>query len=181
MKKHLKFIFVSPAKAGALKIPAFAGKAGIIVLLLVFAALTLGACNEKHVPNADPTRHITIISRDGKEHGFNIELALTPQQQEIGLMGRTEMPKDSGMLFVFSQESERSFWMKKTLIPLDMIFIRKDGTIGHVHDSAIPNDLTSVPSNGPALAVLELNGGVAKKFGIEAGDKIRHPFFGAAP
>ncbi len=146
-------------------------------LIVFFALLALCACDQKHVPNVDPTRHLTIISRDGKEHGFNIELALTPQQQEIGLMGRTEMPKDAGMLFVFASEDKRAFWMKNTLIPLDMIFIRKDGTIGHVHDSAVPNDLTSISSEGPALAVLELNGGITKKFGIVAGDKVKHPFF----
>jgi len=147
-------------------------------LALVLSVLVLFGC-DTHKPNPDPTRHLVIVSRDGKEHGFNIELALTPQQQQIGLMNRTEMPKDEGMLFVFPDESEHGFWMKNTLIPLDMVFIKRDGTIHHIHDSAKPNDLTSIPSQGPVLAVLELNGGIAKKLGIVPGDKIKHPFFSA--
>lgn len=130
--------------------------------------------------NADATRQLTIVARDGKSHVFHIELALTPQQQQHGLMGRTEMAKDAGMLFYFGAEQERGFWMKNTLIPLDMLFIRKDGTIGRVHDSAKPNDLTGIRSEGPAAAVLELNGGTAKKLGIVAGDTVHHPFFGNA-
>jgi hypothetical protein len=147
-----------------------------------FMALTLGllclvpsACRAQ---NADATKQVTIVSRDGKEHVFHVELALTPQQQAHGLMGRTQMAEDAGMLFVFPAEGERSFWMKNTLIPLDMLFIKKDGTIMRAHDAAKPNDLTSIKSNGPALAVLEINGGVAKKLGIMDGDSVRHPFFG---
>lgn len=145
--------------------------------MMFFALLCVlpAACRAQ---NADPTRQVTIISRDGKSHVFHVELALTPQQQAHGLMGRTEMAEDAGMLFLFPTEDERSFWMKNTLIPLDMIFIKEDGTILSVHDSARPNDLTSVKSNGPALAVLEINGGVAKKLGIRDGDTVRHPFFG---
>ena len=146
-----------------------------LTLFLAFLCLLPAACRAE---NSDSTKQLTIIARDGKSHLFHIELALTPQQQAQGLMGRTEMAEDAGMLFLFPAEGERGFWMKNTLIPLDMIFIKKDGTIHHVHDSAKPNDLTSVKSNGPVLAVLELNGGVAKKLGIVAGDKVKHPFFG---
>lgn len=149
--------------------------AAIMMLALVFPA----AC--KAESNVDATKRITIISRDAKPHVFRVELALTPQQQAQGLMGRTSMDKDAGMIFLFPEEAERSFWMKNTLIPLDMIFIREDGTISKVHDSAKPHDLTSVKSEGPALAVLELNGGTAKKLGISAGDLVKHPFFGSAP
>lgn len=148
----------------------------IILASMMFLALVFpAAC--KAEGNADPTRQITIVSRDGKKHEFRIELALTPAQQSQGLMGRTSMDADAGMLFVFPDEAERSFWMKNTLIPLDMIFIRKDGSIIKVHDSAKPQDLTSVKSEGPAFAVLELNGGEAKKRGIVAGDTAKHPFF----
>lgn len=146
--------------------------AATMVLALVFPA----AC--KAESNVDQTKRVTIVSRDGKSHVFHIELALTPQQHAQGLMGRTSMDKNAGMLFLFPVEEERSFWMKNTLIPLDMLFIREDGTISKAHDSAQPHDLTSVKSDGPVLAVLELNGGTAKKLGIVAGDVARHPFFG---
>ena len=149
-------------------------------LLLAFLLLGIGVCanNAQAGSNSDPTRSLAIVSRDGKTHEFQIELALTPQQQVHGLMGRTKMAKDAGMLFYFPKEDERAFWMKDTLIPLDMLFIKKDGTIHSIHDSAKPNDLTSVKSNGPVQAVLELNGGTAKHLGIKAGDKVRHVFFG---
>ena len=147
---------------------------------LFLAILFLTGCGEasSSSSNADPTRQLTIIARDGRAHIFEIELALTPQQQAQGLMDRTEMPKDHGMLFYFGSEAKRSFWMKNTLIPLDMVFIRSNGVIANVRDSAVPNDLTSVHSDGEVAAVLELNGGVAKKLGIVAGDKAMHPFFG---
>lgn len=148
------------------------------VLLAFSLALLCFLPSACRAQNADATKQVTIITRDGKEHVFHVELALTPQQQAHGLMGRTEMAEDAGMLFLFPGEDERSFWMKNTLIPLDMVFIKKDGTILRVHDSAVPNDLTSIKSNGPALAVLEINGGVAKKLGIMDGDTVRHPFFG---
>lgn len=145
-------------------------------IFLAFLCLLPTACRAE---NTDLTRQVTIVSQDGKKHVFQIELALTPQQQAKGLMNRTEMAKDAGMLFYFGQADERSFWMKDTLIPLDMLFLKADGTISRIHDSAVPNDLTSVKSNGPAMAVLELNGGTAKTLGIVEGDKVKHPFFGS--
>ena len=150
------------------------------ILMSMILALALFACdNEVEAQGPLPASELTIQSADGITHNFTIELALTPQQQAIGLMNRTSMPADHGMLFFFGEESERGFWMKNTLIPLDMIFIKKDGTIHHIHDSAQPNDLTSVSSNGPVQAVLELNGGMSKKIGIQAGDKVRHILFSA--
>ncbi len=149
------------------------------IVLAFFLFLVLFP-NAGSAQNADPLKQITIVSRDGKQHLFHVELALTPQQQAKGLMGRTSMPEDAGMLFYFSSEDERSFWMKNTLIPLDMLFINKKGAIINVHDSAKPNDQTSVKSGGPAIAVVELNGGTAKKLGIVKGDVVKHVFFGNA-
>ncbi len=156
-------------------------------ILAAFFAFFLFACDNGGGNSAtagegggDSTKTIGIISSDGVRHDFKIELAITPPQQEHGLMDRTHMDENAGMLFMFGGEDERAFWMKNTLIPLDMVFIKKDGTIHKVHDSAVPNDLTSIPSDGPVMAVLELNGGIAKKLGIKAGDKAHHPFFGNA-
>lgn len=152
-------------------------------LLFALALFLLASCDNESPPisaGADPTRIVSIVAADGTRHDFRVELALTPQQQQQGLMNRTQMDKNAGMLFVFPRVEEKSFWMKNTLIPLDMIFIKKDGQIHKVHDSAKPNDLSSVHSDGPIYAVLEINGGVAKTQGIKAGDRVHHPFFGNA-
>jgi len=87
------------------------------------------------------------------------------------------MPAKTGMLFVFEEEAPRSFWMKNTLIPLDMIFIKRNGEILNIHQNAIPQDLTSIHSKGSAYAVLELNGGEAEQLGLAAGDKVIHSYF----
>lgn len=126
---------------------------------------------------AQDATSLSITTKDGNRHNFSVELALTPQQQQYGLMNRTSMDPDHGMLFVFVVEENRSFWMKNTLIPLDMIFIKKNGVIHHIA-TAKANDLTSVPSNGPVSAVLELNAGVAKSLGIKPGDVVKHVVFG---
>ena len=124
------------------------------------------------------TDSLKITSADGKSHQFNIELAITPDEQAYGLMNRESMPQDAGMLFVFGQEREIAFYMKDTLIPLDMIFIKKDGKISYIYENATPLDETSILSNGPVYAVLEINGGVSSKLGIKVGDVVDSAFFG---
>lgn len=126
------------------------------------------------------TEKLQIITAAGQAHTFAVEVARTPPQQAYGLMNRKSMPRDHGMLFTFQTEAGRSFWMKNTLIPLDMVFIRADGTIHHIHENAIPHDLTPILSNGPVKAVLEVNGGRMGALGIGPGDKVRHKFFAVA-
>lgn len=146
-------------------------------ILLAFLILPLSACFEKEPPAEDRYK-VTIIREDGSEKEYRVELALTIDQQIQGLMHRTEMDDDAGMLFYFGDgEAERSFWMKNTLIPLDMIFIKADGTIHHIHEYAVPGDLTGVKSQGPVAAVLELNGGETLKSGIKVGNKVIHQLF----
>lgn len=146
----------------------------ILIALLIFP---LAACFEK-TPAADNTSPLTIITSNRTEKNYQVELALTQQQQMQGLMHRTEMDEDAGMLFYFGGgEAERSFWMKNTLIPLDMIFIKADGTIHHIHENAVPNDLTGIRSQGPVAAVLELNGGESRKSGITVGNRVIHQLF----
>ena len=120
---------------------------------------------------------IKIQTRDGAEYLFNVELALNPAQQAKGLMDRTMLAENAGMLFVFGDEEMRSFWMKDTLIPLDMIFIAKDGTIRHIHHMARPQDTAHITSNKPVSAVLEINGGFADKLGLSEGDKVLNSVF----
>ncbi|WP_118134356.1 DUF192 domain-containing protein [Oceanicella sp. SM1341] len=111
---------------------------------------------------------------------FSVELADDAEERARGLMFRESMPKFSGMLFVYDRAEEASFWMKNTLIPLDMLFLDATGTVRHIHSEAVPGDLTPIPSGGPALAVLEINGGLAARLGLKEGDVMRHPAFDPA-
>jgi uncharacterized membrane protein (UPF0127 family) len=170
-------------------------KSFIIIVLIALGGLGLTYAMVHTPSNADeikqagppaahdglPMEMLVIKTAGGKEHTFEVEIARRPDEQAYGLMNRKSMDKDHGMLFIFTAEDERSFWMKNTLIPLDMIFIRADGTIHRVHDSAIPNDLTPVNSRGPVLAVLELNGGRAADLKIKAGDMVLYKTFQPKP
>jgi uncharacterized protein len=110
-----------------------------------------------------------------------VELADNDASRAKGMMFRTSMAPDAGMLFDFGQEQMASFWMRNTLIPLDMLFIKADGTILNIHQRAIPRDETGINSAGPVRAVLELNGGTVSRLGIKPGNKVLHAIFGNPP
>ena len=123
-----------------------------------------------------PLTRLTIASANGK-HVFNVEMARTPAEQQRGLMYRTGIPKDNGMLFApYPAEGgpprEASFWMKNTPSPLDIIFIRADGTIARIAENTVPFSEAQVPSGEPVAAVLEINGGRSAELGIAEGDKV---------
>ncbi|MCF8245784.1 MAG: DUF192 domain-containing protein [Saprospiraceae bacterium] len=103
---------------------------------------------------------------------IEIEKADTEVDRQFGLMFRKSMPEDQGMLFLFEASEQQSFWMRNTYIPLDIMFVDENGVITTIHENAKPQNDTSLPSNGPAKYVVEVNGGYAKKYGIEVGDKI---------
>ena len=133
---------------------------------------------ENSQPLLDPERSVLhIITQEGHTHIFHVEEARTPEEQAKGLMFRTHLDSDSGMLFFFEKSEQYSFWMRNTLIPLDMIFIREDGIIEHIHDNAIPHDETPIRAPNPVRAVLEINGGLSEKLGLNAGDRIEYPLF----
>ena len=119
---------------------------------------------------------LVVVTR-GRELKFDVDLALNDAQRSRGLMFREKLGPYEGMLFDFHQEAPVSFWMKNTLIPLDMVFIAADGTVRHVHPNAVPLSTDSIPSQFPVRAVLEINGGSARLLGIKPGDKIKHPIF----
>jgi uncharacterized membrane protein (UPF0127 family) len=125
-------------------------------------------------------RSSLVIVTGGRELKFEIDLATTEPQREHGLMFRKQLGAYEGMLFDFFQEQPVSFWMKNTLIPLDMVFIAADGTVRHVHANAVPMSTDTIPSESAVRAVLEINGGTARLLGIKPGDKVRHPIFGNA-
>jgi uncharacterized protein len=103
---------------------------------------------------------------------FKVEIARTPEEQARGLMFRTSLPEFGGMIFPMVPPREASFWMKDTVIPLDMIFIRSDGTIARIAANTIPYDLTPVSSGEPIVAVLEIAGGRAETLGIAENDRV---------
>ncbi len=114
---------------------------------------------------------LDIVTSTGKHH-FRVEVVDTNETREKGLMCRKTMAPDRGMLFDFKTPQEVAFWMKNTILPLDMVFIAKDGRIVSIARNAVPFDQTPIPSGGPILGVLEINGGVADKEGLEPGDKV---------
>ena len=113
---------------------------------------------------------LTIRSASG-DHRFTVEVAATLDQQERGLMFRRELGPDHGMIFPYAPPQSVSFWMKNTLIPLDMIFIRADGTIARIA-TAVPLSLDPVASGEPVAAVLEIRGGRAAELGVRKGDHV---------
>ena len=118
----------------------------------------------EHVP-------LTVIS-DGREHRFTVEVARTGAEQTMGLMYRTELAPDRGMIFPMEPPRNASFWMRNTLIPLDMIFIREDGTIARIAANTVPLSEESVGVDEPVAAVLEIAGGRSAELGIGEGDRV---------
>lgn len=117
---------------------------------------------------------LTITSSNG-EHRFTVEVARTPEEQAQGLMNRNSVPPDRGMIFPYDPPVQVSFWMKNTLVPLDMIFIGADGKIGRIAANTTPMSLDPVASIDPVSAVLEVAGGRAAELGIKPGDKVSWP------
>ena len=117
---------------------------------------------------------LTINSANGK-HRFTVEVARTPEEQAQGLMFRKSVPPDRGMIFPYDPPVQVSFWMKNTLVPLDMVFIGPDGKIGRIAANTTPMSLDPVASIDPVSAVLEIAGGRAAELGIREGDKADWP------
>jgi len=150
------------------------------LLLLLWLALMTGAAPAAAQLARFPTAPLTIMTAGGARQ-FTVEVATTPDQLEQGLMFRTSMPADSGMIFDFHQPQMAAMWMKNTLIPLDMLFVDERGRILNIHERAVPQSLDTIPAAGPVRAVIELNGGTASRLGIKPGDRVVFPqIFGAA-
>jgi hypothetical protein len=111
------------------------------------------------------------------EINFRIEIADDAQERAVGLMNRASLPTLSGMLFIYEHPQTLAFWMRNTLIPLDMIFVKPNGRIASIHANAIPRDETPIRGGDNLTHVLEIGGGLAAKFGISEGDILRHSSF----
>jgi uncharacterized protein len=158
-----------------------------LAALTVTLGLAFGSGATKALAQDDPTgpqptlprEPLTITDDNGHAHAFQVEMATTPQEQETGLMFRKAVPADGGMLCVFPAVQPEPFWMKNTLVPLDMVFINPDGTIRAIAENTVPFSLAPVDSGGPVLAVLELQGGITAKDGISVGDRVTAAQFSA--
>lgn len=141
-------------------------------LLLLTAPLTgCAAAGDAQAARGDDLVELSIATAKGKRT-FQVEMARTSAEQARGLMYRTELAADRGMLFPYDPPQWASFWMKNTLIPLDMIFIRQDGTIARIAENTIPESLEPVESGEPVSAVFEIAGGNAAAQGVAVGDHV---------
>ena len=128
-----------------------------------------------------PKEKLVIVTHDGKQHVFNVEMALTEDQQTTGEMFRPKVPEDGGMLFDWGVAKESQMWMRNTLASLDMVFINADGTIRSIADDTTPQSLAVIDSRGPVRATLELAAGVTAKLDIRVGDTVKQRIFGNVP
>jgi len=115
-----------------------------------------------------------VIHAGGSAYKFEVEIVTTPEGRERGLMFRKALGPNAGMLFIYPSEKPVSFWMKNTLIPLDMLFLKTDGSIAHIAHDAVPMDETPIDSGAPVKAVLEVKGGTAEALGIKEGDRVEY-------
>ncbi|MET0295212.1 MAG: DUF192 domain-containing protein [Phenylobacterium sp.] len=144
--------------------------------LLLGGALALSATAPGRAETRVELDALEIVTSQAR-HKFKVELADTDEERRRGLMYRKSLGGDRGMLFDFFDEAPRAFWMRNTLIPLDMIFIRANGLIRSIAHEAQPLDETPIPSGGPVRAVLEIAGGRARQLGILPGDRVVHRIF----
>ena len=146
-------------------------------LFLSLASPALSQTSKDDVVDFGAPVPLTVVSADSS-HTFQIERAISLDQQARGMMFRESMDPDSGMLFEFDEPKIATIWMKNTPLPLDIIFVRSNGKILKIEHMAQPYKLRSASSEAIVAAVLELQGGRSKELGIMPGDLVRHEFFG---
>lgn len=146
-------------------------KFGLIRLMGLFSiawgSAVAAACSEDTV----------FLRGDWGTARFTVEIADDPREQARGLMYRESMSAAAGMLFVYPRPQRTSFWMRNTLIPLDMLFLDQNGVVRKIHHNAVPLDETPIPGGDDIVGVLEINGGLARQMGIAEGSQMRHRAF----
>ena len=158
--------------------------------LLALASLSISSAYAQDGSTFDPTARDAVVEYGGPDpvvietdNGpvtISAELAITPEQRQRGMMWREEVPEGTGMLFDFGEERPVSIWMQNTLVSLDVIYIRSDGTIAKIIDHAQPLSRRRLLSDVPVAGVLEVGAGQAEVLGIEPGQLVRHDIFGTA-
>jgi uncharacterized membrane protein (UPF0127 family) len=132
-----------------------------------------------HTASAECSPDRVTVSGDWGQAHFQVSVADDNAERAQGLMFVEQMPIMAGMLFVYDQPQSVSFWMRNTLIPLDMLFVAPTGEILAIHENAIPLDTTPIPGGDGVQMVLEVNGGLSARLGVEVGNVLQHPSFGA--
>ena len=133
-------------------------------LLFIVPTYAMAECAPTHVD----------LRGDWGQARFNVEVADDRAERAQGLMFRETLDRRSGMLFVYEEPQRVSFWMKNTLIPLDMLFVDETGQVQRIHENATPGDVTSIDGGDDILFVLEINGGLASRLGIDETTVLRH-------
>ncbi len=135
------------------------------LLMVLWASVAQAMCSETTVD----------LRGEWGQARFSVEIADTDETRAMGLMHRERMARSAGMLFIYDRPTAPSFWMRNTLIALDMIFVDPTGRVSHIHHNAIPLDETPIPGGENVLMVLEINGGLARALGLNVGSEMRHP------
>jgi hypothetical protein len=117
---------------------------------------------------------VTFVSKDSRQKlaKIDVEVAINPAERQQGLMYRSKMDEDKGMIFIFERDDMQSFWMKNTIIPLDIMFIDSKGVINTIHKNTVPFSEKSLPSKSRSQFVVEVNGGYSDRHGIKEGDQV---------
>lgn len=147
---------------------------GHLLVALVLCAISFAAVHAQE--QSLPTEPLVVETADGPRR-FAVEVARTPEQRAVGLMGRRDLAPDRGMLFDFGRTREVAMWMKNTFVPLDILFIDPEGRIVHIAENTTPQSLKRIPSGGPVRFALELLAGTSERLGISPGNRVRHPLF----
>lgn len=154
----------------------------LAVVLVWCCVASAASAQDGHIQTQErnpvlPVETLAIDTAKGNFE-FTVEMAMTPEQQRLGLMNRSSLAANSGMLFVFPEPQPVAFWMKNTLIFLDMVFINAQGKVTNIVKEAKPLTEEPRPSDGDVRAVLEIAGGMSDKIGLRAGDQVIHTVFG---
>jgi len=146
----------------------------LMALALAFAIAMPAAAQ---APNVRFEKSALTIESGGKRHRFTVEFADNDERRTLGLMHRRQMAADAGMLFDFKRDAPVAMWMRNTLIPLDMLFVDREGIVRHIHERAVPMSEAIISSEENVRAVLELNGGTVARLGLKKGDRLLHAMF----
>ena len=144
------------------------------ILIAYFPWQTYSQTAQNNTGRSDS--ELFILSGTGK-HKIKVEIAKTPREHQLGLMYRTKLDRNAGMLFDYGMLTKIQMWMKNTFIPLDMIFINNHGIIESFRERTVPRSLKIISSKGLVRAVLEVNAGTISRLKIKVGDRVYHKIF----
>lgn len=159
----------------------FSRRAALRAALFVLPVAAAGIVLSQAVPSSKARMRVEKLSIEpaagGQAHAFDVELAESDRERALGLMFRTQLADTAGMLFWYGDAQDITMWMRNTYIPLDMVFIRGDGTIARIEAETEPMSERVIAAGSPVNAVLEIAGGAAARLGIKPGDRVRHRLF----